>query len=198
MFKTRISPTRAAGLAAAGALALAGAAACSSSASSKSSPPPSSQGAASAPPAAGSSSAPAAAASSVSTGSAVVSGKSTTVLVAQDGKTLYYFTPDTAANMPTCTGTCAKAWPPLTVAAPTAGTGVGGSLKVVMGANGDQVTYNGHPLYEYTGDSATGQANGEGVLGKWFVATPTLPTGPTGTSTAPTTSGGSSGGGYNY
>ena len=48
-------------------------------------------------------------------------------------------------------------------------------------------------------DRRPGQAHGQGVLGKWFAATPSLPTGPTGTSTAPTTSGGSGGtGGYNY
>jgi predicted lipoprotein with Yx(FWY)xxD motif len=138
------------------------------------------------------------------TGSATVKGASTSVLVAQDGKTLYYFTPDSAGGMPTCTGDCAKAWPPLTVAAPTAGSGVTGTLTVVMGANGDQVTYNNHPLYEYSGDTASGQANGEGLLGKWFVATPTLAAGAaSGGSTSPSTggsTGGSSGGsgGYKY
>ena len=32
-----------------------------------------------------------------------------------------------------------------------------------------QVTYNGHPLYRYTGDSKPAQTNGEGVDGVWFV-----------------------------
>lgn len=195
MLKIGKSPMRASGLAAGAVLALFGAAACSSSASSKSAPATSSQ--APAPAAPTSPAAGSATQSTVMTGSATVNGSSTTVLVAQDGKTLYYFTPDSAGGMPTCTGTCAQAWPPLKVAAPTAGTGVTGSLKVVMGSNGDQVTYNGHPLYEYTGDTATGQANGQGVLGKWFAATPSLATGAATPSGSPTT-GGSSGGGYHY
>jgi predicted lipoprotein with Yx(FWY)xxD motif len=200
MVKIGISPVRVSGLVAAGALALVGAAACSSSASKPATP--SSQGAATtAPPSpaagSGGTSAPSATQSTVMSGSATVNGSATTVLVAQDGKTLYYFTPDTAGGMPTCTATCAQAWPPLTVAAPTAGSGVTGSLKVVMGANGDQVTYNGHPLYEYTGDTTTGQANGQGVLGKWFVATPSLAAG-AGTPSGTPTTGGSSSGGYRY
>jgi predicted lipoprotein with Yx(FWY)xxD motif len=203
MFKTRISPTRASGLAAAGVLALLGAAACSSSTSAKSSAPASSQGAA-APAAAGSSgSAPSTAAAqpSVTTSSVAVAGTPTTVLVAPDGKTLYYFTPDTTASKATCTGTCAQAWPPLKAATPTAGAGVTGSLAAPMGPNGDQVTYNGHPLYEYTGDMKAGQANGQGVLGKWFVATPALIVGgnvPSSSPTAPPSSGGGTGGYGNY
>jgi predicted lipoprotein with Yx(FWY)xxD motif len=160
----------------------------SSSAPSSSSPPAPSSSSSGAP----SSGAPGATASSVSTGSATVSGAAKTVLVAQDGKTLYYFTPDSAGGQPTCVAACATLWPPLTVAAPTAGSGVTGKLAVVMGGNGDQVTYNGHPLYEYAKDTATGQATGEGVGGKWHVATPDLAGG-----TQPSTGGSSSGpGGY--
>jgi predicted lipoprotein with Yx(FWY)xxD motif len=135
----------------------------------------------------------------VSTGTATVAGAQQTVLVAQDGKTLYYFTPDNAGGKPTCTGACATTWPPLTVAAPSAGTGVTGTLAVVMGANGDQVTYNGHPLYEYAKDTAAGQANGQGILGKWFVATPdvaAVSSSQTPSTPAPSTTSPSSGGGY--
>jgi len=35
-----------------------------------------------------------------------------------------------------------------------------------------QVTYNGHPLYYYAGDSAAGDVNGEGKLSLWYVITP--------------------------
>ena len=155
------------------------AAACSSSKSTPStapSPPASSAPSASAP-SGTASGAPGATASSVSVGSATVAGASKSVLVAQDGKTLYYFTPDSSGGQPTCTGSCAQLWPALTVASPTAGSGVTGKLAVVMGGNGDQVTYNGHPLYEYSKDTAAGQATGEGVAGKWFVATPDLAAG---------------------
>ena len=37
-----------------------------------------------------------------------------------------------------------------------------GTLSLMNDANGSQVAYNGHPLYTYSGDSAPGQANGEG------------------------------------
>jgi len=43
-----------------------------------------------------------------------------------------------------------------------------------MDANGNQIEYNGHLLYAYSGDTAPGQTNGEGLLGKWFVAIPGL------------------------
>ncbi len=46
-----------------------------------------------------------------------------------------------------------------------------GKLSVVTDANGQQVEYNGHLLYTYSGDAAPGQTNGEGLFGKWFVAT---------------------------
>ena len=34
-----------------------------------------------------------------------------------------------------------------------------------------QVTYDGHPLYLYSGDTAAGDANGEGVGDIWFAVT---------------------------
>lgn len=137
---------------------------------------------------------PTAASATVNAASATVSGKSETVLVAKDGKTLYYFTPDDASGKATCSGGCASIWPPLT-GTPAAGSGVTGMLTMVMGANGTQVSYNGHPLYEYSKDTAPGQANGEGIMNKWHAATPALTS--AGTTPAPSTgssSGGSSGG----
>jgi predicted lipoprotein with Yx(FWY)xxD motif len=103
-------------------------------------------------------------------GSQTVVTKSTnagTVLVAgSSGMTVYTFAND-AANSGTsaCTGTCLTKWPALTVPAgttPTAGTGVGGTLGTITRAdNGSmQVTYNGLPLYFYSGDSAPGDTNG--------------------------------------
>jgi predicted lipoprotein with Yx(FWY)xxD motif len=151
--------TRAAGLVSAVAL-LALAAACSSSGKSSSS-----SGSTGAPPAP-----PTMSGTTVNTGSASVSGAQTTVLTAPDGHTLYYFTPDTAGGAPTCTGKCAATWPALTATSPTESANATGKLTVVSG----QVVYNGHPLYEYTGDSAAGQAAGEGIGGIWYVATPTL------------------------
>ncbi|NUP47197.1 MAG: hypothetical protein HOW97_07760 [Catenulispora sp.] len=166
------------------------AAACSSSKST----PSSSTGS---PPSTSAPSSPAAG-TTVSTGMAKVSGTQTTVLTAPDGHTLYYFTPDTAGGQPTCTADCAALWPPLVSASPTEASGVTGKLTVATGANGSQVIYNGHPLYEYKPDTAAGQASGEGVMGKWYVATPGLAAGATTPApSSPSTSGGGYGsGGY--
>lgn len=112
----------------------------------------------------------------VKTASVTVKGSSKTVLTDAKGMTLYYFTRDTA-NQSACTGGCAGTWPPLLASgsgAPTSATTLPGNLSAFDGGNGHQVVYNGHPLYTYAGDTAAGQANGEGVGGVWFVATPDL------------------------
>jgi predicted lipoprotein with Yx(FWY)xxD motif len=124
----------------------------------------------------------------VKTGRATVDGKQETVLTTTSGMTLYYFTPDTPTKS-ACTGHCAAVWPPLTTKATAlkAPPGVPGQFTVVKDANGRQVAYNGHLLYTFARDKAPGQALGEGLLGKWFVATPNL---------APATSSTSSSAGY--
>lgn len=112
----------------------------------------------------------------IKTANAVVKGKSETILTNTDGKTLYYFTSDTATTS-ACTGGCINVWPPLLFTgsgSPASSTTLSGTLSVQTDANGNQVEYNGHPLYAYSGDSASGQTNGEGLFGKWFVATPSL------------------------
>lgn len=90
----------------------------------------------------------------VHTKSAKVSGKSETVLADDKGKTLYYFTPDSAAQI-ACTGSCAQLWPPLLIpsGAPASAQSLSGTLAVLAGANGTQVTYNGHPLYTFSKDA---------------------------------------------
>ena len=56
----------------------------------------------------------------------------------------------------------------------TSGDASGSMLGTGKGADGStQVTYNGHPLYTYSGDSAAGQANGQGIGGVWFAVTAT-------------------------
>ena len=50
-------------------------------------------------------------------------------------------------------------------------------LTVLADANGQQVEYDGHLLYAFVGDSAAGQAHGEGIVsfgGTWHVVTPNL------------------------
>jgi predicted lipoprotein with Yx(FWY)xxD motif len=85
-----------------------------------------------------------------------------TVLTDARGFTLYWFTPDTPTRS-NCTGTCAAYWPPAT-GTPLAGPGVTGKLGTIKRADGTiQATYNGHPLYTYIGDTAPGQAHGNGL-----------------------------------
>jgi predicted lipoprotein with Yx(FWY)xxD motif len=112
----------------------------------------------------------------IKTASATVQGKSVTILTNAQGLTLYYFMPDTATTS-ACTGGCAHAWPPLIMTGsgtPTAASTLPGTLTAVSSGNGNQVEYNGHLLYNFASDSAPGQTNGEGVGGKWFVATTDL------------------------
>jgi predicted lipoprotein with Yx(FWY)xxD motif len=113
----------------------------------------------------------------VKTAAATVKGQSQTILTNTAGMTLYYFTADTATSS-ACSGSCANTWPALLNSgsgAPASATALSGTLSAVTDANGNQVEYNGHPLYVYSGDTAPGQTNGEGLFGKWFVATPTIP-----------------------
>ena len=85
-----------------------------------------------------------------------------TVLTAANGRTLYLFAPDTPTRS-ACYGTCAAYWPPVTEPV-TAGPGVTGKLSTITRSDGSvQATYDGHPLYTYIGDSAPGQANGNGL-----------------------------------
>ena len=92
------------------------------------------------------------------------------VLSTYTGRILYLYTAD-GNKVTTCTGPCAQTWPPLmTTSKPTAGMGVKQSLlSTLTRPNGKkQVTYNGHPLYKYVGDTKAGQTNGYGVDGAWF------------------------------
>jgi len=105
-----------------------------------------------------------------------VKGQSGTVLTNAKGLTLYYFTADSATHS-ALSRNCLQVWPPLLFSGsggPTSSTSLTGKLSVQMDINGNQIEYNGHPLYTFSGDSAPRQTNGEGLYGVWFVATPDL------------------------
>jgi predicted lipoprotein with Yx(FWY)xxD motif len=95
-------------------------------------------------------------------------------LVGSNGRTLYLFEADKAGK-PACSGACASAWPPDTATGTLhAGSGVNqallGTIKRSDGTT--QVTYNGHPLYYFTGDSSAGTAMGQGTKAfgaGWYV-----------------------------
>ena len=97
-----------------------------------------------------------------------------TILVTEDGMTLYLFTAD-APGVSSCTGTCLDAWPALTTdGAPIATAAADASLLgTLLREDGTvQVTYAGRPLYLFTGDASAGEANGQGVNAAWFVVAP--------------------------
>ncbi len=136
-------------------------------------------------------------ASAVKTASATINGKAETILTNAQGMTLYYRTSDTATSV--CSGACAQIWPPLLFTGsgtPASAGSLAGNLAASTNANGQQVEYNGHPLYTYTGDTAPGQTNGEGFMGIWFVVPTNLA--PSTGATATPSSGGYGGGYSNY
>ena len=86
----------------------------------------------------------------------------TTVLTNASGFTLYWFAPDTPATSK-CYGTCAAYWPPVTGTV-AASPGLPGRIATITRTGGArQLSYNGHPLYTYIGDTAPGQANGNNL-----------------------------------
>ena len=96
---------------------------------------------------------------------AAISGIPRKALVGSNGRTLYLFQGDMHGTS-TCAGACAAAWPPDTVTGtPQAGSGVSQALLgTITRADGTmQLTYNGHPLYYFTADTAAGTAHGQAV-----------------------------------
>ncbi len=100
-----------------------------------------------------------------------------TFLVDSQGRTLYLFEKD-KGSMSSCSGACASSWPPApTKGRPKAGSGVDSALlgTTTRSDGVTQVTYAGHPLYRYAGDTAPGDTNGEGLNdfgGGWDVVAP--------------------------
>ena len=105
---------------------------------------------------------PAPAATSAGTGLKTTTIGGATVLTNAQGLTLYSFAPDTPTSSK-CYGSCAAYWPPVTGTA-AASPGLPGRIGTITRTGGArQLSYNGHPLYTYIGDSAPGQANGNNL-----------------------------------
>jgi predicted lipoprotein with Yx(FWY)xxD motif len=145
-------------------------AACSSGGSSSSTAP------ATGAPAASSSTA-AAGSSSGGTEITTASSGGMTFLTDGSGKAVYLWMKDTG-DASQCSGACAGAWPPVTASGTVtaAGSAVASDLGTITRSDGTkQVTYDGHPLYYFAGDSGAGQANGQGSDGfgaKWWLVSP--------------------------
>jgi predicted lipoprotein with Yx(FWY)xxD motif len=122
------------------------------------------------------------------------------ILVTSSGMTLYKFSADSAGTT-ACNSGCTSVWPPLTVPAGTApkgGPGTGGTFATISRSDGtQQVAYDGHPLYTFSGDSSAGATNGQNITsdgGTWTVVTVGSSSSPASTTTTKP----SSGGGYSY
>jgi predicted lipoprotein with Yx(FWY)xxD motif len=94
------------------------------------------------------------------------------IIVDSHSRTLYLWAHDTH-HKSTCYGACAAYWPPLTTRGkPRA---IAGARKALLGTTKRrdgrlQVTYHGHPLYRFAGDTKPGQTSGEGLTdfgGRW-------------------------------
>jgi predicted lipoprotein with Yx(FWY)xxD motif len=150
------------------------AAGCSSGSSSSSTQPAAPASSAGAGYGAAPSSAPAsAAAATVKTGTSSLG----TILTGATARTLYLFEKDTGGKS-ACSGACTQVWPPLlSSGAPTAVAGVSTSLLgTVKRTDGTvQVTYAGHPLYYFVGDTKPGDIKGQNLHSfgaDWYVVSP--------------------------
>ena len=89
--------------------------------------------------------------------------------------TAYAFAADTGSSS-TCSGACARVWPPVTGKPSAAGGVMAAALSTITRADGTtQVTYQGHPLYFYAKDKDDGDAYGQAIKSfgaKWYVLTP--------------------------
>jgi predicted lipoprotein with Yx(FWY)xxD motif len=99
------------------------------------------------------------------------------ILVDSRGRTLYLFAKDRRGKS-ACSGLCAGYWPALTTKGkPKA---INGARQALLGTTRRsdgrlQVTYRGHPLYRFSGDTGAGKTSGEGLTdfgGGWWVVSP--------------------------
>jgi len=126
---------------------------------------------------AGASSAAAASGGSGSTVITTVSSSAGTFLTSSSGHAVYLWTKD-GSGMSACSGACAGVWPPVTTTGTVTASGGAKSsdLGTITRSNGTkQVTYDGHPLYYYVGDSGSGTASGQGSTqfgAQWWLVSP--------------------------
>lgn len=97
------------------------------------------------------------------------------ILTNPEGFTLYHLVLEQNGHV-VCTGACVRLWPPYTVPAGTTIQatlpGISGTFSLVTRPDGlgQQVAYDGDPLYTFAHDTAPGQTNGENFKNLWFAA----------------------------
>lgn len=105
------------------------------------------------------------------------SGSAGAFLTDGSGRAVYLWAKD-GANKSECSGACAGTWAPVPASAGVTASGGAQASDVGTITRSDgskQVTYDGHPLYYYSGDSGAGQTGGQGNDGfgaKWWLVAP--------------------------
>jgi predicted lipoprotein with Yx(FWY)xxD motif len=97
------------------------------------------------------------------------------ILVDGSGRTVYLFVPDGSSAHSTVPAAIKANWPAVTSTnSLRAGSGLQrDALSVQTQPDGTrQVAYAGHLLYTFVGDQRVGDANGQGLTGKWYVVSP--------------------------
>ena len=92
------------------------------------------------------------------------------ILTDAQGRAVYRSVQD-RPGLSGCYDQCAQTWLPLTtIGPPSLHAGLGGTIGATPRRDGSvQVTYNGAPLYYYTGDTGPGTTAGQGFGNTWFV-----------------------------
>ena len=89
--------------------------------------------------------------------------------------TVYLFEADKGPHS-SCSGACARAWPPVTGVPKAAGGAKSAELGTITRPDGGkQVTYNGHPLYLFVKDKDDGDTYGEALKNfgaEWYALSP--------------------------
>ncbi|MGA7835339.1 MAG: hypothetical protein WCA31_09065 [Acidimicrobiales bacterium] len=105
------------------------------------------------------------------------------LLTLKNGDTLYRLSKD-SKNKSVCTGQCLTYWTPVVLSSgqkTPIGVGVSHLGTFIRTGGGHQVTYEGVPLYTFTGDLKPHQVNGNNVIdswGHWWAINPSSPTTP--------------------
>lgn len=138
---------------------------------------------------------------SSSSGATVKTASSSTlgaILVDSQGMTLYHLSGERSGKFICTSSDCLGVWHPLTVSSSATPSGEVGSLGTVKRPEGTlQVTYEGTPLYTFTGDQQPGETKGQGIkdVGTWSAVTigsSGTPASTTGSSSAAPSTGSSS------
>jgi predicted lipoprotein with Yx(FWY)xxD motif len=100
-----------------------------------------------------------------------------TYLTDGSGRTVYLWSKD-SMNKSACSIACTSHWSPVSASGGVTASGgaKASDLGTITRSDGTkQVTYDGHPLYYYFGDSGPGQTNGEGsddFGAQWWMVAP--------------------------